>query len=414
MKKLLIGLLIVALAVIAALGFSDGRLLAEIPASPETPESAESPAAQPAEEPGQVQTPGETEPEAQPAETPEPTATDYAAIYALHDPEEVVMTVDGRDVTWRDYFYAYYSQAANMEDQFQMYQYYGYALGWESQADEEGHSYAELLAQVAEENLRRVLTAESVAEEQQIRLLPEEEEAIQTEHQSNIQNFCGEDGTEEQFFEQMKDRYLTPEFYWRVMRFGPLTQATRRTLFGENGEALEEQQVLDWMAEQGILSADHILISTQELDENAKAEKEKLARELAEELQAIEDVQEREKRFLELKEQYGEDPGSGEGYVFGPGVMVQEFYDGTLALEEGAVSDPVESQFGYHIILRRPLHADDEILAGSSAQSARLQMTDEQFSRMMQERMDAQQIEYAPGFQAPDILDYIHKPLAEK
>ena len=29
---------------------------------------------------------------------------DYDAIFALHQPEEVVMTIDGRDVTWQDYF----------------------------------------------------------------------------------------------------------------------------------------------------------------------------------------------------------------------------------------------------------------------------------------------------------------------
>ena len=160
MKKLLIGLLLIGLVVIVVLGFSDGKLLAQIP---EAPEVTETPAEQPA-------APAETEPEAQPEETAEATATDYAAIYALHEPEEVVMTIDGKDITWQDYFYAYYSQASNMEDQFEMYQYYGYALGWESQADEEGHSYADLLAQMAEENLRRVLTAESVAEERQVQL----------------------------------------------------------------------------------------------------------------------------------------------------------------------------------------------------------------------------------------------------
>ena len=54
---------------------------------------------------------GEEAPEpAVPTETPsgeqstpepeqEPSGVDYAAIYALHEPEEIVMTVDGRDMT---------------------------------------------------------------------------------------------------------------------------------------------------------------------------------------------------------------------------------------------------------------------------------------------------------------------------
>ena len=36
---------------------------------------------------------------------------DYEAIYALHDPEEVVMTVAGQDIPWSEYYYyLYYSR----------------------------------------------------------------------------------------------------------------------------------------------------------------------------------------------------------------------------------------------------------------------------------------------------------------
>ena len=403
MKKLLIALLILGLVVIAVLGFSDSKLLSKAPET-ETPvsDAQEAPNAQTGENPLPAEEPAE-----------EAGGVDYAAIYALHAPEEVVMTVDGRDVTWQDYFYGFYSQATNMEDQFQMYQYYGYALGWESQADEEGNTFAQLLTRMGEENLRRVLTAECFAEENGVTLNAEEEDALQAEHLDNIQYFCGENGTEEQLFAQLKERYLTEDFYWRVMRFGPLTQAARRCLYGEEGELLDEQEVLAWMEEQGLISANHILIATMDLntgaqlDEDTLAEKTALAQQLAEELQAIEDPEEREARFLELKEQYCEDGGD---YVFGPGVMVEEFYEGAKALEEGQVSDPIQTQYGYHIILRRPLHADDAVFTSSGTQSARSMMLDTVFSSRMQERMDQQVVEYAPGFEPPYILDYYTKP----
>jgi hypothetical protein len=38
--------------------------------------------------------------------------------------------------------------------------------------------------------------------------------------------------------------------------------------------------------------------------------------------------------------------------------MVSAFYDATIALEIGAFSDIVESDFGYHIIYRLPIDYD--------------------------------------------------------
>ena len=189
-----------------------------------------------------------------------------------------------------------------------------------------------------------------------------------------------------------------------------------REVCGKDGELLDEQEVLDWMEKNGILSANHILISTTDLDESAKAEKSALAQQIAEELQAIEDVEERIARFLELQEQYNEDPGTVEkGYVFGPGVMVQEFYDGTQALEENQVSDPVESQFGYHIILRRPLHAEDEIFTGGYSNStARVMAASERFSALMDGKIESQQVVYAEGFTAPDLAAYLPSDTSEK
>ena len=404
---LVIVLIVLLLAGVALMCFFGGKDYGLKETEPE--QSAEE-TAEPAAESEQA-----AEPEPAAGEEPEEQSygVDYDAMYALHDPDEVVMTIDGHEVLWKDYFYLYHGQASSMEEQFQMYQYYGLALGWESEADEEGHSYAELLGPTTEQTLRRVITVESVAKEYQVSLNEEEEKAVQEEHLSNISYFCGENGSEEQLFEQLQEMYLSPEFYWRIMRFGALSQAELRSLYGEEGEKLDEQEVLAWMQEQGILSANHILIATmdlstyQPLDEATIEEKTALAAQIAQELQAIDDPEAREARFLELKEQYCEDGGD---YVFGPGVMVDEFYDGTLALEEGQVSDPILSQFGYHIILRRPIHADDVVFTANGDQSARSMMVDSQFSQMMQERMDKQQVEYAPGFETPDILAFYTKP----
>lgn len=61
--------------------------------------------------------------------------------------------------------------------------------------------------------------------------------------------------------------------------------------------------------------------------------------------------------FDALIEEYNEDPGqvAGGSYTFTPGEMVDEFYQGTKALEIGGVSEPVKTSYGYHVIKRGTL-----------------------------------------------------------
>ncbi len=75
-------------------------------------------------------------------------------------------------------------------------------------------------------------------------------------------------------------------------------------------------------------------------------------------------------QFDPLLAVYGTDPGmesNPEGYVFGPGEMVAEFENAVKATAVGAVSQPVESQFGWHVILRLPLTQEDYLNNGFGA-----------------------------------------------
>ncbi|MFC3193618.1 SurA N-terminal domain-containing protein [Marinicella sediminis] len=86
--------------------------------------------------------------------------------------------------------------------------------------------------------------------------------------------------------------------------------------------------------------ASHILIND---DGNAEAQ-----------LQDIQDKLAAGEAFAELAEAYSQDPGSASsggdlGWV-SPDDMVDEFEDALFAMEVGSVSEPVKSQFGYHLI----------------------------------------------------------------
>lgn len=95
------------------------------------------------------------------------------------------------------------------------------------------------------------------------------------------------------------------------------------------------------------------------LDEKTVAEKTKLANDILAQLQACETPEELNTLFDELMNEHSEDGRkedgtlySPEGYTAVPGDMVAAFEEASLALEIGGLSGLVESEFGYHIILR--------------------------------------------------------------
>ena len=59
------------------------------------------------------------------------------------------------------------------------------------------------------------------------------------------------------------------------------------------------------------------------------------------------------KNFSDLAQQFSQCPSGKRGGSlgwFGPGQMVREFENAVKNMNKGAISEPVKTQFGYHII----------------------------------------------------------------
>ena len=84
------------------------------------------------------------------------------------------------------------------------------------------------------------------------------------------------------------------------------------------------------------MKASHILVSTLEQAEAILAEANSL-------------------NFGQLAQQHSSCPSKANGGdlgEFGPGMMVKPFEDATVATAVGSISQPVQTQFGYHLIHR--------------------------------------------------------------
>lgn len=122
-----------------------------------------------------------------------------------------------------------------------------------------------------------------------------------------------------------------------------------------------DQEFEEYLAGEKVYRVKHILLKTvddnrQPLPDDQVAEKRAKAEDLLAQLQGVA-ADGLEAKFDELMMANSEDnpQNNPDGYTAVPGDMVAEFETTSLELKEGEMSGIVETEFGYHIILRLPL-----------------------------------------------------------
>jgi hypothetical protein len=190
-------------------------------------------------------------------------------------------------------------------------------------------------------------------------------------------------------------------------------------LMGENGENCTDEETNIYAQDNGYITADHILISTLDSSGNALSDdeiavKQKEAQKLADQLKGITDHTALLAKFKELKTQYSDDTGIEQypnGYCFTQNQMVTEFYEGAKALSEYQVSDPVKSDYGYHIILRLPTTPQDEVtyVSDGVVRTLRYYAAVDRYNNVVGGWMDAADIQWQGDFETLDIAALLKK-----
>lgn len=291
-------------------------------------------------------------PVATPAPLPEGIPADIVERVAGIDKHTSVMTVDGADVTAESLLYWITASA----DQFDKYG----ALNWT--ADMDGVSMGDYLLNNAVETAKFYQVISNKAMEAGYVLTPENQATIDAQVESYKSDMASQTGGDGETAYQFWLGYLglDDQSFRGILENTLKVNYLTESLFGTDGTQAPSKEELDaWLADNGVLRAKHILVKAADSSDEAMAAALEKANGLRQQLKENNDDQ---VFFDKLMSEQSEDPGSQSnplGYVFGPGEMVQEFYDGTAALEVGQISEPVQSSYGYHIILRLDPNNDD-------------------------------------------------------
>ena len=197
-------------------------------------------------------------------------------------------------------------------------------------------AYHGLISGNAMQQLLLTGTLENLMKEEKMVL---DQEALEDKLAENRDLMGGEEGMEG----ALAELHMTADQFARLLVSPEIMIDQLKEHYGKDAEALET------FYQENFYRAKHVLINEAE----GGTEKQAQAQEIAQKARDGAD-------FDDLVKEFGQDPGMAanpDGYTFGEGEMVQEFYEGTKALEMNCISDPVRTSYGWHIIQRLPLDA---------------------------------------------------------
>jgi len=292
---------------------------------------------------------------------------DYTQRVAGLDPDEVLLTINGEEITAELYLY-WLTYDCMYWDSMNRYM-YGNPLDFGAEGST-GLTYREYLKEDSLQLLLNYVVMLQHAKEEGCDELTAEQQKLWDERNLQHTEAYGEADADYMFAQSgMREELFTSiqtcsYIYDNLCTaLNPAPSQEELDMFIQMKDLLRAKHILIRTAKDGdngtiMYNSDGTVVNDEDGNpyqggaEKYNAEALALANDLCAQLEAADDPH---ALFDELMVIYSEDPGSQaqpEGYDFTAGKMVEEFENGTRALEYGEISEPVESSFGYHIILR--------------------------------------------------------------
>lgn len=330
-----------------------------------------------------------------------------------YDKDTVFFTFDGEKITAEDYLFWL---ARNVDYINEMQTMMGtQEINWDEDMGD-GISTKDYLKQETLETVKLFWVIEKMANKEGFKLSKEDKDTYEKDKKTAIETAGGQDA----YDNYLKSMCLTDESMERINKVSALADQMETSFCREGGKfEATKDTVRTYMEDAGILKAKHILLLTKDPNVDGKAyskdkiaQQKKLAEDLLAQLRASENPI---ALFDELMNKYSEDTGlkgNPNGYLFSTqpdGVdftsrMVKEFEDGTKALSYNQISDIIQSEYGYHIILRLDPVEDEETF-----QNYQSKWWGTQMDKLYQEKVDQLKVETKDAYNNLDVKDFYEK-----
>ncbi len=263
---------------------------------------------------------------------------------------------------------------------------------------EEGKELYEIAKQYTVDLILSELAVRDIVTDFNITLTEEDEATLK----ADLATFIEQNGGEEAFLQAVEASGVSAEYYNNQLYMSKLSNLIYlQTTAPESEYAPTEDEVNEFINENYSL-VKHVLVDETSLegavDENGEpyADLKALADDVAEKAKSGED-------FDALVEKYNTDPGMAsnpDGYFFTYGVMVTEFEEAAFSMEAGDISDPVQTDFGYHILSKQEM--SDEIIA-TNYTTVETQLINNQVQELIIEKSDTYDVAYTPQYDSLTI-----------